>query len=190
MVDKTSRCKKILGSDRKEKKMIGTILSLLAVGIIGALIFMVVKTLKTEWFQVDVSCKWADCAAIAKALGVQLATVADIQTAYDKGAELCRAGFALKKKGDDPSKKESWCMAYPIQTARTACGTKGVNVWQGIGATGAFNAVGNKPKNTPADLKKYVAILSSMKGKEVISYKPAVFTAWNPKLWSRYSEKA
>ena len=164
-------------------------LAVIALGV--GLIFIVKKYVgKEEWFQVMAKTDPAKVEKVAKALGVRIATVADMEAAFKAGASLCSGGLTLKEKDSDPSKQDSWRMTYPMASA--SCGNKigviNTGLWGAPPSPWFFNVVGRKPAKD--DLAQWTAILKGFKADGTIhSYNDdGVLQPWNTDVWSRYSK--
>ena len=94
-------------------------------GIVNAILPMGTK----EVFNVSTNeYTYYDAEPLCRALGAELATYDQVQTAWDKGADWCNYGWAKGQVAIYPTQKETWeKLQGGPQDEHTACGEPGVN---------------------------------------------------------------
>jgi len=100
--------------------------------------------------------KYRNAGALCKAYGGRLATITEMQEAYNKGAEWCSYGWSDGQMALYPTQKDSWDKFQEIEGHEHDCGRPGINGGYIANPHVKFgaNCYGYKPKMT--DLEKKI----------------------------------
>jgi hypothetical protein len=113
-------------------------------------------TLKPQVFHVsDNKYKYNNAKAVCKAYGGRLASIEEIQKAYDEGAEWCGYGWSQDQMALYPTQPKTWKHFQTIKGHKHDCGRPGINGGY-IGNPNAefgANCFGYKPKITDIEKK-------------------------------------
>jgi hypothetical protein len=109
---------------------------------------------KSETFHIpDNVYTYENAKAVCQAYGAKLATIANVEDAYDKGADWCSYGWSENQMALFPTQPEKWEHLQTIDGHEHDCGRPGVNGGYIDNPNVRFgvNCFGEKPSITPEE---------------------------------------
>ena len=96
-----------------------------------------------------------DAKAVCKAYGAKIATLEQIESAYDNGAEWCSYGWSDNQMAFFPTQRETWNKLQKIKGHKHDCGRPGINggFIKNKNVKFGVNCYGYKPRMSKAERK-------------------------------------